>query len=97
MKSLIIAEKPELARSILNAINGKCEKFDGYYKKENYIVTWAYGHIMRLKTPEEYDENNKSWEIKQLPIYYKDWAKIPEEKTKKQFNIIKKLIKTKDR
>lgn len=92
MKSLIIAEKPELARSILNAINGKCEKFDGYYKKENYIVTWAYGHIMRLKTPEEYDENNKSWEIKQLPIYYKDWAKIPEEKTKKQFNIIKKLI-----
>ena len=92
MKSLIIAEKPELARSILNAINGKCEKFDGYYKKENYIVTWAYGHIMRLKTPEEYDENNKNWEIKQLPIYYKDWIKIPEEKTKKQFNIIKKLI-----
>ena len=92
MKSLIIAEKPELARSILNAIDGKNEKFDGYYKKGNYIVTWAYGHIMRLKTPEEYDENNKSWEMKQLPIYYKDWAKIPEEKTKKQFNIIKKII-----
>lgn len=92
MKSLIIAEKPELARSILNAINGKSEKFEGYYKKGNYIVTWAYGHLMRLKTPEEYDENNKNWEMKQLPIYYKDWAKIPDEKTKKQFNIIKKLI-----
>lgn len=92
MKSLIIAEKPELARSILNAINGKSEKFEGYYKKGNYIVTWAYGHLMRLKTPEEYDENNKNWEMKQLPIYYKDWAKIPDEKTKKQFNIIKQLI-----
>jgi len=92
MKSLIIAEKPELARSILNAIDGKNEKFDGYYKKGNYIVTWAYGHIMRLKTPEEYDENNKSWEMKQLPIYYKDWDKVPDERTKKQFNIIKKLI-----
>lgn len=92
MKSLIIAEKPELARSILNAITGKSEKFEGYYKKGNYIVTWAYGHLMRLKTPEEYDESNKNWEMKQLPIYYKDWAKVPDEKTKKQFNIIKKLL-----
>lgn len=93
MKSLIIAEKPELAKSILNAIDGKAEKKDGYFQKGNYIVTWAYGHIMRLKTPEEYDEDNKNWEMKQLPIYFKDWKKVPIEKTKKQFNVIKKLIK----
>lgn len=93
MKSLIIAEKPELAKSIVNAIDGKLEKKEGYFEKGNFIVTWAYGHIMRLKTPEEYDEDNKNWEMKQLPIYYKDWQKVPIEKTKRQFNIIKKLIK----
>ena len=93
MKSLIIAEKPELAKSILCAIDGKEEKKDGYFQKGNYIVTWAYGHIMRLQTPEEYDKTNKNWEMKQLPIYFKDWKKVPIEKTKKQFNVIKKLIK----
>ena len=92
MKSLIIAEKPELAKSIVNAIDGKLNKKEGYFEKGNYIVTWAYGHILRLKTPEEYDENNKNWEMKQLPIYFKNWGKIPIDKTKKQFNIIKKLI-----
>ena len=96
MKRLVIAEKPELAKSILNAIDGKTERYEGYYKKGDYIVTWAYGHIMRLKTPEEYDENNKNWEMKQLPIYYKDWKKLPSEKTKEQFNIIKKLISESD-
>lgn len=92
MKSLIIAEKPKLAKSIVNAIDGKVSNKEGYFEKGNYIVTWAYGHILRLKTPEEYDESNENWEIKQLPIYFENWGKVPIGKTKKQFNIIKKLI-----
>lgn len=92
MKSLIIAEKPELAKSIANAIGGKLNKREGYFEIGNYIVTWAYGHILRLKTPEEYDESNKNWNMQQLPIYYKNWEKKPIDKAKKQFNIIKKLI-----
>lgn len=92
MKSLIIAEKPELAKSIVNAIDGKLNKNDGYFEKGNYVVTWAYGHILRLKAPEEYDEENKNWDMKQLPIYFKNWGKIPSDKTRKQFNVIKKLI-----
>lgn len=96
MKSLIIAEKPELAKSIVNAIDGKLNKKEGYFEKGNYIVTWAYGHILRLKTPEEYDEDNSKWDMKQLPIYFKNWGKIPIDKTRKQFNIIKKLINDSD-
>ena len=92
MKSLIIAEKPELAKSIVNAIDGKLNKNDGYFEKGNYVVTWAYGHILRLKTPEEYDKDNKSWDMKQLPIYFKNWGKIPIDKSRKQFSVIKKLI-----
>ena len=96
MKSLIIAEKPELAKSIVNAIDGKLNKKEGYFEKGNYVVTWAYGHILRLKTPEEYDENNNNWDMKQLPIYFKNWGKVPIDKTRKQFNIIKKLINESD-
>lgn len=92
MKSLIIAEKPELARSIVNAIDGKLEKKDGYFEKGNYRVTWAYGHILRLKTPEEYNEKNKNWDMKNLPIYFENWSKVPIDKTKKQFGVIKRLI-----
>ena len=88
MKSLIIAEKPELAKSIVNAIDGKVSNKEGYFEKGNYIVTWAYGHILRLKTPEEYDESNENWEIKQLPIYFENWGKVPIGKTKKQFYAI---------
>lgn len=96
MKSLIIAEKPELAKSIVNAIDGRLNKKEGYFEKGNYVVTWAYGHILRLKTPEEYDENNNNWDMKQLPIYFKNWGKVPIDKTRKQFNIIKKLINESD-
>ena len=46
MKSLIIAEKPELAKSIVNAIDGKLNKNDGYFEKGNYVVTWASGGII---------------------------------------------------
>ena len=45
---LFIAEKPELARAIANDMDRKQEKFDGYIKIENDIITWAFGHILEL-------------------------------------------------
>lgn len=45
---LFIAEKPELARVIANGMNGKQEKFDGYIKIENDIITWTFGYILEL-------------------------------------------------
>ena len=44
---LIIAEKPSLARNIVAGI-GKMDKKDGYYINENYIVSWAFGHLFSL-------------------------------------------------
>ena len=40
---LIIAEKPSLARNIVNAI-GNLKKKDGYFENEEYLITWAFGH-----------------------------------------------------
>ena len=58
-KRLIIAEKPSLGRAIANALNVKKftgEKSNGYYENENYIITWCFGHLFKLKDIGDYDE-----------------------------------------
>ena len=51
---LIIAEKPSLARNIVAGIGGKMDKKDGYFIGENYIVSWAFGHLFSLVDIESY-------------------------------------------
>ena len=72
---LVIAEKPSLAKSIASAISGKQENVPGAIKKGDYIVTWAYGHLLTLKEPGDYDESYKEWRLDALPIFFKDWEK----------------------
>ena len=96
---LIIAEKPELARAISKAVSGAEEKCEGYIKKGEYLITWAFGHLLTLKEPEDYDkEKYKSWKIEQLPIYFEEWEhKEGKESYKRsQLKIIKNLLKQSD-
>ena len=52
MKSLIIAEKPSVARDIAKVL--KCtKKGDGYLYNDTYIISWAIGHLVTLCDPEE--------------------------------------------
>lgn len=67
MKKLIIAEKPSVARDIAKIL--KCNKrSDGKIENDNYIVTWALGHLITLKEPDEIDEKYKKWNDADLPI-----------------------------
>ena len=96
---LIIAEKPELARAISKAVSGDEEKCEGYIKKGEYLITWAFGHLLTLKEPEDYDkEKYKSWKIEQLPIYFEGWehkeGKEPYKRS--QLKIIRNLLKQSD-
>ena len=59
MRSLIIAEKPELGRAIAAAIDGSGKEVRGVIRKQNVIITWAYGHLLRLCEPDEYDGKYK--------------------------------------
>mgnify|MGYP003279375155 CR=1 FL=1 len=61
MRSLIIAEKPELGRAIAAAIDGSGKEVRGVIRKQNVIITWAYGHLLRLCEPDEYDGKYKKW------------------------------------
>ena len=89
---LFIAEKPELARAIANGMDGKQEKFDGYIKIGNDIITWAFGHILELCEPEEYDEKYSKWNLADLPFEINDFKYKPKDKSKAQLKAIIKLI-----
>ncbi|WP_009006725.1 type IA DNA topoisomerase [Fusobacterium nucleatum] len=103
-KRLIIAEKPSLGRAIANALNVKKftgEKSNGYYENENYIITWCFGHLFKLKDIGDYDGlNNISWEDIYLPflpnpfeLKYNPGRNEEEgEGIKKQIEIIKELV-----
>lgn len=69
MRSLIIAEKPELGRAIAAAIDGSGKEVRGVIRKQNVIITWAYGHLLRLCEPDEYDGKYKKWKAYSVNIY----------------------------
>ncbi|WP_233511795.1 toprim domain-containing protein [Absiella sp. AM54-8XD] len=78
MKSLIIAEKPELGRAIAKAIDGPDKEVHGVIVKKNVVITWAYGHLLRLAEPDEYDPKYKKWNKEDLPICFDNWKLVPD-------------------
>ncbi|MEN6384188.1 MAG: hypothetical protein ABFD79_03220, partial [Phycisphaerales bacterium] len=88
---LFIAEKPSLAAEIAKGL-GSATKKTGYFEIGNDIVTWAYGHVLRQKNPEEYNEKYKVWKMEDLPIIPSAWELVVSENCRPQFAVIKKLI-----
>ena len=74
---LIIAEKPELGRAIAAAIPGGGRTEQSVIYKGDYAVVWAYGHLLTLKEPEDYDPAYKRWSLAALPLYFPDWDQKP--------------------
>lgn len=95
MRTLIISEKPSVAISISKVL-GATKKKDGYYEGNGYIVSWCIGHLIQMANPEKYDEKYAKWNIKDLPIIPKEYKYETAKSTKKQFNILKKLMNDKD-
>lgn len=75
--TLIIAEKPELGRAIAAAIPGSGRTEQSVIYKGDYAVIWAYGHLLTLKEPEDYDAAYKRWSLAALPIFFPDWGQKP--------------------
>ena len=65
---LVIAEKPSVAQEYAKVLGATTRK-DGHIEGNGYVVSWCYGHLVTLKTPDEYTNHNwKKWELEQLPI-----------------------------
>ena len=89
---LYIAEKPELARAIAEALGGGAKR-KGYHECGQDTVTWCFGHMLRLYEPEEYDPAYKKWSLDQLPMVFTPWKKKAIAKSKDQLAIIVGLLR----
>lgn len=89
---LIIAEKPELGRAIAQALNLNGQEHNGVIAGKDYTVIWAYGHLMGLKQPEQYDEKYAAWNLQDLPIYFEHWQLVPSKGKEKRLQQIESLI-----
>ncbi len=96
MKSLVIAEKPSVARDLCRALGGKFEKKDDHFENDEYIVTSAVGHIVELCMPEDYDKRDAFWRLANLPIIPSKFKLKPIEKTETKYKAVRKLINRKD-
>ena len=92
---LVIAEKPSVAISIAKVI-GANKKKDGYYEGNGYRVSWCVGHLIQMANPDVYDEKYAKWNITDLPIVPKNYKYEIAKSTRKQFNILKKLMNDKE-
>ncbi|MGG3884720.1 DNA topoisomerase 3 [Brevibacillus panacihumi] len=93
MKTLIIAEKPDMGRNIAAAIEPKAKNFRTYLEGDRYIITWAIGHLVELAEPDAYDEKYKKWNINDLPIIPDTFKLVPNRKTRDQLKVIAQLAK----
>jgi DNA topoisomerase-3 len=93
VKTLVIAEKPSVGRDIASALPGTFKKEDNYLESDDWVVTWAVGHLVELAAPEEYDAKFKKWRMADLPIVPETFRLHPiDGKSEKQLKLIHKLM-----
>ena len=99
--TVILAEKPSQARSYVEAFQ-KSTKKQGYFEvsdpvlPENTKITFGFGHLVELATPDKYDSKYKKWALSNLPIFPEKYKFIVGADKKKQFNIVKDLLNEAD-
>lgn len=92
---LVISEKPSVALAIAKVL-GVNKRQDGFLEGNGYLVSWCVGHLVELAMPESYDEKYSRWRYDDLPILPDAWKYQVSSATRKQFNILKTLMKRDD-
>jgi len=98
-KYIVITEKPSVAEEVAIFLGINHNKQKGYYEGNDYIVSWALGHLVRLGEPEEQNPVWKDWNFDNMPIFPEEFKYFVNNASKNyeiQFNIIKKLIHRSD-
>ncbi len=94
-KSLVIAEKPSVAKEIAKAL-GASNHSKSSISNNKYIITWAFGHLVSLAEPERYNQKFSHWQLEDLPIMPKSFKLMILKGAGSQFNAIKTMIHSKD-
>lgn len=96
MKSLVIAEKPSVAADLARAL-GKVPKKGDHYENDEYVISYALGHLVELEMPEDIDKKKYGfWRLETLPIIPDKFGLKPIEDSKERFSALKKLLARKD-
>jgi len=89
MKYLYIAEKPSLGRTIADAVGVKRKSGQSIELMDGSRMTWAFGHLMELASPDFYlpesvpkskKTGRKIWRAEDLPIIPEQWTMKPKDK-----------------
>ncbi|MGE5454052.1 MAG: DNA topoisomerase III [Methylocystaceae bacterium] len=95
MKSLVLAEKPSVAKEIGRVLGCKGGG-KGYLEGPNYVVTWALGHLVTLAEPDDYDPKYKQWRLEDLPMLPEKMKLKTIHQTSHQYQVVKGLMKRQD-
>ena len=91
MYNLIVTEKPSVARTISKVL-GVTARRDGYLEGGGYLVSWCVGHLVELAPPGAYDPRLERWDRADLPILPEKWQYLVSSSTKRQFDVLCKLM-----
>ncbi|MGI9080924.1 MAG: DNA topoisomerase 3 [Thermoleophilaceae bacterium] len=94
-KTLVIAEKPSVARDVAGVLPGAFAqaKDKTSLEGEDYVITWAVGHLVGLAEPDAYDPKLKKWRYADLPIVPDKFKLVPnDDRARKQLNAIHRLM-----
>lgn len=94
-KTVVLAEKPSVARDIARVLDCH-KKGNGFLEGDQYIVTWALGHLVTLADPESYDDKYKTWKLEDLPMLPKELKLVVIKQTSKQFHAVKSQLQRSD-
>ncbi|WCR26519.1 DNA topoisomerase III [Paenibacillus thiaminolyticus] len=95
MKSLVLAEKPSVARELARVL-GCRNSHKTYFEGPDYVVTWALGHLVGLAEPEDYDKNYQTWRLEDLPIIPDRMRLKVLRESSHQFKAVQQLCKRQD-
>src|ERR1700721_1725426 len=87
----VLAEKPSVARDIARVL-GADKRGEGYLQGNGHVVTWAIGHLVSLAQPHEINPEWRQWRFDLLPILPAQWPLVVYERTKNQFEVVRKIL-----
>jgi DNA topoisomerase-3 len=95
MSKLVIAEKPSVAKDLAKVLNVR-SRGDGFYEGQGWLITWCIGHLVELCEPHEYNSKWKYWSLNTLPMIPSVFQLRAQKDTRKQFEVVKKLLLRRD-
>ncbi|WP_200411864.1 type IA DNA topoisomerase [Virgibacillus salexigens] len=102
MTVTVLAEKPSQAKDYAEAFqyvskkDGYMEVNDNRFFQGKTYITWGFGHLVELVSPESYSDSWKQWNLESLPIFPETFQFQVSKDKQKQFNVVKQLLKETD-